>query len=115
MSGLVLSNEDLLIEWMPGSLRRIHQRGLQDLLMVEPGIGGLYYPDALPVLIAEQDLLFSPPTFDLKRWQIPLTALHIACKEGQRDVLSFLLRETQVDLEATNESGFKAIHFAVLG
>ncbi len=115
MSGLVLPNEDLLIEWMPGSKRRIHQRGLQDLMMIEPGIGGRYHPDALPVLDFQQDLLFSPPTFDLKRWQIPLTAFHIACKEGQREVLSFLLRETRVDLEATNESGFKAIHFAVLG
>lgn len=43
------------------------------------------------------------------------TALHSACLRGHRDLVEWLLDELKVDMEQSDNKGFRAIHYAVLG
>ena len=42
-----------------------------------------------------------------------MTALQIACKEGHTDVAKWILYDTKVDLEVTDDTGSRALHHAV--
>ena len=97
----------------PDKVERRHLRGHRDLRIIEPGIGGVYHPDALPALVSNDPSLVpypSPPSFH----ELELGALHIACKQGQKDVVQSILNEANIEMDAPDENGFRAVHYAVL-
>ena len=42
------------------------------------------------------------------------TALHVACQQGYKEIVDWLLDEAGADLEVTDKEGFRAIHHAVI-
>lgn len=44
-----------------------------------------------------------------------MTALHVACKEGFKDIVQWLLDEFDDEIEKPDVKGFRAIHSAVQG
>lgn len=44
-----------------------------------------------------------------------MPALHLACAEGQREIVQWLLDQPQTDLEKEDKIGFRAVHHAALG
>ena len=78
------------------------------MIVVEPGIGGYYHPEALEVLD-------KPSLVDKKNSRSSVRALHFACKEGKQDVVQSLLEQAGVDIEEEDERGFRPIHYAVQG
>ena len=43
------------------------------------------------------------------------TALHLACENGHKDIVKWLLNDTKVDIEKPSFNGLRAIHYAVKG
>ena len=78
------------------------------MIVVEPGIGGYYHPEALEVLD-------KPSLVDKKNSGSSIRALHFACKEGKQDVVQSLLEQVGVDIEEEDERGFRPIHYSVQG
>jgi len=116
MVGLVLPlpNEllgQVLIEWTEygRKIKRMHTRGNRDFQTKVAGIAGYYYPDALAVLVSNDPLIITPSVFI----GLQLIALHIACKESQKDVVRMLLHEGRVDVNLPDANGFRAVHYAV--
>ena len=94
----------ILVEWSK-TTRKQHQRGHRDLKFIEPGIGGFYHPDALSV--------FAYNDGSAVVQGLQLSALQMACKEGQKEIVQSLLEETNIEMDASDENGFRAVHYAV--
>jgi len=111
--GLVLPNpnsdDEVLVEWSSKNVKKTHIRGHRDLKTKVPAVGGYYHPNALPVLVSNSPSISTSSVFT----GLQLGALHIACKEAQKDVVQMLLHEGRVDGNSPDESGFRAIHYAV--
>ena len=115
MVGLVLPHPDellglVLIEWTEQygrKIKRMHTRGNRDFQTKVAGLAGYYHPDALAVLVFNDQCISTPSVF------IELGALHIACKKGQKDVVQILLHEGKVDVNQPDANGFRAVHYAV--
>lgn len=43
-----------------------------------------------------------------------MPALHLACKEGQKEIVQFIIDHPETDLEKRDSSGYHAIHHAVV-
>ncbi len=99
--------------FQPIKVERRHLRGNRDLRVIEAGIGGVYHPDALPFLVSKDPTLVPHP-FPSSFQGLELSALHIACKQGQKDVVQSLLNEANIAMDAADENGFRVIHYAVL-
>ncbi len=44
-----------------------------------------------------------------------LTLLHIACNQGHKDLVDWLINGVKLDLEEADKNGFRAIHYATMG
>ena len=117
MVGLVLPHPDellglVLIEWTEQygrKIKRMHTRGNRDFQTKVAGLAGYYHPEALAVLVSNDPSISTPSVFT----GMQLGALHIACKEGQKDVVQMLLHEGKVDVNLPDANGFRAVHYAV--
>ena len=87
----------------------MHTSGNRDYKTIVAGLAGHYHTDALAVLVSNDPSIITPSVFI----GLQLSALHIACKESQKDVVQMLLHEGRVDVNLPDVNGFRAVHYAV--
>jgi len=44
-----------------------------------------------------------------------MTMLHLACQQGRKDFVDWLVNDVRVDVEKADEKGFRPIHYATIG
>ncbi len=134
---------EILVEWSGSKNREhfpaLAPVGASFIRVVKPTIGGHYFPAAFPVLnipflrfempiIAMSSLYDAVKRGDLRAIKLLCNqhgvdvntlcnqkkpALVLACKEGHKHLVEWLLDQVQIDLEKPDNNGYRAVHRAV--